>query len=192
MGGSLEVGGLSGAGKSTIARRLAAGLGIPFLDFADCLLEQAPGGITALGHDAIVTWPPGDLDERVRQVQEQLASRAASGERFVLETHICPNVHGEGYRPTPPDRLRARGAKGIILVVASYSDLLSLRQSRNARRDVPPFSEEEYTLDSQATLAAAIALAALASIPCFVFRNKPGSLEQGLQEVLGVAQRMMS
>lgn len=191
-GGTLEVGGLSGSGKSTVARRVAIELGIPFLDFADCLLEEVPGDLSALEHDVIVTWSPADLDERVRRVQDQLAARAASGERFVLETHICPNNHGEGYRPTPPERLRARRAKGIILVVSSYDDLLSLRQSRGARRDVRPLSEEEYALDSQATLAAAIALSALASIPCFVFRNKVGGLEQGLQEVFDVARRMMS
>ena len=191
-GGTLEVGGLSGAGKSTVARRLAAGLGIPFIDFADCLLEQATGGVTALEHDAIVTWRPEDLDERVRQVQGQLASRTTSGERFVLETHICPNNHGEGYRPTPPEQLRARLAKGIILVVASYSDLLTLRKARGAGRDVPPFSEEQYSLDSQATLAAAIALASMASLPCFVFRNRPGGFEKGVQEVLAVGKRMMN
>lgn len=189
-GGTIEVVGLSGSGKSTIGRVLAERLSLPFVDFAEALLSSA--GLDISNHDLITQWTPAVVNHLVGEVQQQLAARSLSGELYVLETHICPNVPGGGYRPTPPARLSARHPRGIITVMTSYEDLLHLRSLRAHRRDGVVYSREEFELDNVATFSASLFLASLTNIPCFACRNSPGFLDKATESAVDFAADLMA
>lgn len=190
-GGSIEVVGLSGCGKSTISRCISAELQIPVLDFADLLLEVRNDG-NVHDHDSILEWRPGELDGAVRRVQRLLSERSKRGLVYVLETHICPNIPGEGFRPTPPEILLSRRPKGIIVIKTEYEELLKYRNARGAARDGRTLCREQFDLEWHATFAAAISLSSYASIPCFVHTNKEGTLTNDLPRLCLVAQQMVN
>ena len=111
--------GLMGAGKSTVGRRLAARLGIPFID-ADAEIEKAAGCSI------------GDIFE----VHGEAAFR--DGERRVIARLLDGPVHvlatGGGAFMDPDTRQRI-GRKGVSVWLRAELDLLV---KRTARRDHRP------------------------------------------------------
>ena len=189
IGGTVEVVGLSGSGKSTIAKGIASNLGIPFVDFADLLLNEA--GENPTDHDQIIKWDPHELDQRVKRIQNNLIYRVRQGEQLILETHICPNIPDEGYRPTPPNTLKSRMPRGIVLIANSHSDLIEFRKRRDHERDALVLTENQYMIDFQTTLTACITLSSNCYIPCYVLYNKLDELKSVKNKIIPVVSRML-
>lgn len=115
--------GLMGAGKSTVGRRLAARLGIPFID-ADAEIEKAAGCLI------------GDIFE----VHGEAAFR--DGERRVIARLLDGPVHvlatGGGAFMDPDTRQRV-GEKGVSVWLRAGLELLV---KRTARRDHRPLLKD--------------------------------------------------
>jgi adenylate kinase len=104
---------------------------------------------------------------------------------------LCPNIPGEGYRPTTPTALARRQPRGILLLQTSYRDLLALRKKRDHKRDRTPPTEQQFHTDTFATLAAAMSLASALGVPCFVCQNEVGALDTKIAECVAVARKFL-
>lgn len=124
--------GLMGAGKSTVGRRLAKRLGLPFVD-SDSAIEDAAGGASA----AEVFELYGEDD--FRDGERRLVARLVDGERRVIAT-------GGGAFVDPDTRALLK-ARAVTVWLDAPVDVLA---ERTGRRDTRPLLRGG---DRSATLA---------------------------------------
>ena len=112
--------GLMGVGKSTIGRRLARRLGLPFVD-SDSAIEDAAGGASAA--------EVFDLygEDNFRDGERRLVARLVEGERRVIAT-------GGGAFVDPTTRLLLK-ARAVTIWLDAPVDVLV---ERTGRRDTRP------------------------------------------------------
>jgi shikimate kinase len=122
--------GMMGAGKSTIGRRLAARLAIPFID-ADAEIERAAGQTVREIFDT-------HGEDEFRRGEERVISRLLEGERKVIATGGGAFVN---------DRTRKRiKDKGVSIWLRAEIPVLLERVSRNNTRPLLKRGDPESVL----------------------------------------------
>ena len=124
--------GLMGVGKSTVGRRLARRLGLPFVD-SDSAIEQAAGGASAA--DVFERYGESDF----RDGERRLVARLVEGERRVIAT-------GGGAFVDPETRSLLK-ARAVTIWLDAPVEVLA---ERTGRRDTRPLLRDG---DRAATLA---------------------------------------
>ncbi|MHB8579156.1 MAG: AAA family ATPase [Ignavibacteriaceae bacterium] len=121
--GIIQIIGISGSGKTTVAQRVANQLSIKFVDFADLLVECANSlGTKADSHDNIINFTPSFLAEAVSLARLTLL-KMSGDELLILETHLAPRIKNLWYTFTSPDILKERNTLGIVVVADDLKDL---------------------------------------------------------------------
>ncbi len=110
--------GLMGAGKSTVGRRLARALGLPFVD-ADREIEARTGVAIPVIFDI-------EGEEGFRDREERVIDDLTAREGIVLATG-----GGAVLRPASRERLRGRG---LVVYLRAPVDLLHARTRHDRRR----------------------------------------------------------
>ena len=123
--------GLMGAGKSTVGRRLAKRLGLPFVD-SDSAIEDAAGGASA----AEVFELYGEED--FRDGERRLVARLVDGERRVIAT-------GGGAFVDPAERTGRRDTRPLLRGGDRSGTLARLDQERR-----PDYAEADIHVRSGA------------------------------------------
>jgi len=124
--------GLMGVGKSTVGRRLARRLGLPFVD-SDSAIEEAAGGASAA--DVFERYGESDF----RDGERRLVARLVEGERRVIAT-------GGGAFVDPETRALLK-ARAVTIWLDAPVEVLA---ERTGRRDTRPLLRDG---DRAATLA---------------------------------------
>jgi shikimate kinase len=124
--------GLMGVGKSTVGRRLAKRLGLPFVD-SDSAIEDAAGGASA----AEVFERFGEDD--FRDGERRLVARLVEGERRVIAT-------GGGAFVDPRTR-QLLNERAITIWLDAPVDILAERTSRRNTRPLLRTSDPKATLE---------------------------------------------
>ncbi len=126
--------GLMGVGKSTVGRRLARRLGLPFVD-SDSAIEDAAGGVSA----AEVFELYGEDD--FRDGERRLVARLVDGELRVIAT-------GGGAFVDPTTRLLLK-AQAVTVWLDAPVDVLA---ERTGRRDTRPLLRDGNRAETLARL----------------------------------------
>lgn len=136
--GSIVLIGMMGAGKSSIGRRLAARLGIPFAD-ADAEIEQAAGMSIADIFEAHgeASFRSGEARVIARLLEHGPQVLATGGGAF-MNPQTRANIHGKGisvWLKAEPDvlarRLRRRSDRPLLKTADPMETLTNLLAERN-------------------------------------------------------------
>ena len=143
--GIIQVIGISGIGKTTVAKLAAERLGIPFIDFADLIVQSAKSiGINMNTHDEILKLSPTTLNRCVDMARDSLLEMSKQTV-VILETHLAPNRSPLGYTFTSPEILQKRNTLGIACITDSIEGVRMKREQRGASRD-RQFSSHNYQI----------------------------------------------
>lgn len=181
--GIFQVIGVSGIGKTVIARSSAEQLGIPFVDFADLIVQSAQSiGINMRSHDDILKLSPEILDECVNMARNSLLE-ISKQTVIILETHLAPNRGALGYTFTSPEILQKRKTLGIACIVDSIEGIIMKRKRRGTSRDRTSVDYNQIYYDQLVNVISGIACSLILNIPFIIIMNEYGKLDESINRL---------
>jgi len=181
--GIIQIIGISGSGKSTIAKASAQDLGIKFIDFADLIVTSANilGG-NSNSHDDIINYSPSFLTDSVNLARTSLA-KITTSELLIVETHLAPRIMNLWYTFTTPQVIKERNTLGIVVIADDLKEINLKKHDRLAKRDSENTSYEILKEMQEINIQAAIVCCVVLGIPLQIIWNKYNHLESSVTQL---------